>query len=44
VSPRGKADNTPNEQADLSACFSCHRAQASQDYIYEYDKLKTAAR
>lgn len=35
-----KADNTPNEQANLSACFSCHKAQASQDYIYEYDKLK----
>lgn len=37
-----KADNTPNEQANLSACFSCHKAQVSQDSIYEYDKLKIA--
>jgi hypothetical protein len=36
-----RADNTPNEQANLAGGFGCHKAQASQDYIYEYDKLKT---
>jgi hypothetical protein len=36
-----RADNTPSEQANLLGCFGCHKAQASQDYIYEYDKLKT---
>jgi hypothetical protein len=39
-----KADNTPNEQAKLTACFECHKSQASQDFIYAYDKLKTATR
>jgi hypothetical protein len=38
-----KADNTPNEQAKLTACFECHKAQASQDFIYAYEQLKTAA-
>jgi len=39
-----KADGTPNEQAKLDACFGCHKAQASQEFVYEYDKLKTAAK
>jgi hypothetical protein len=39
-----KADNTPNEQAKLTACFECHKSQASQDFIYAYDVLKTATR
>ena len=38
-----KADNTPNEQAKLTVCFECHKAQASQDFIYAYEKLSTAA-
>ena len=38
-----KADQSPNDQAKLMGCFQCHKAQASQDFIYEYDRLKAAA-
>jgi len=36
------ADKTPNEKVNLGVCFDCHRPQASQDYVYSYDKLKAA--
>jgi hypothetical protein len=39
-----KADKTPNPAAKLSACFECHKPQDKQDYVYSYDKLKTAAK
>jgi hypothetical protein len=39
-----KADNTPNDQAKLTVCFECHKSQASQDFIYAYEELKTATR
>jgi len=36
------ADKTPNDKANLSACFGCHLPQAKQDFVYSYDNLKTA--
>jgi hypothetical protein len=36
------ADKTPNEKANLAACFDCHRPQAKQDFVYSYDNLKTS--
>jgi hypothetical protein len=39
-----KADKTPNTGADLTACFNCHKPQDKQDFVFSYDKLKTAAK
>jgi hypothetical protein len=36
------AGHTPNEQARLTACFECHKPQASQDFVHAYERLKTA--
>jgi hypothetical protein len=36
------ADKTPNEKVSTGACFDCHLPQASHDYVYSYDDLKTA--
>jgi len=33
---------TPNVQMKLSACFECHRTQASHDFIHAYEKLQEA--
>jgi len=37
------ADKTPNDKANLTACFECHKPLASQDFVHAYDKLKAAA-
>jgi Cytochrome P460 len=37
-------DKTPNPTADLNSCFNCHKPQASNDYVFSFDKLKLAAR
>jgi hypothetical protein len=29
---------------DLNGCFSCHKPQDKQDFVFTCDKLKTAAR
>lgn len=39
-----RADKTINATADLNACFGCHKPQDKQDFVFTYDKLKTAAR
>jgi hypothetical protein len=39
-----RADKTPNPNANLGACFNCHKPQATNDFVCSYDKLKTAAR
>jgi hypothetical protein len=39
-----RADKTPNPTANLTACFNCHKPQATQDYVFSYQSLKTAAR
>ena len=38
------ADKTPNPTADLNSCFDCHKPQASNDYVFSFDKLKLAAK
>lgn len=39
-----RADKTPNPNANLTACFNCHKPQAAQDFVFSYDKLKMAAK
>src|SRR5262249_44736294 len=39
-----KADKSVNTGANLSACFNCHKPLDKQDYVYLYDKMKTAAK
>ena len=39
-----RADKSVNATADLNGCFGCHKPQDKQDFVFTYDKLKTAAR
>jgi len=39
-----RADKTANTNANLDSCFNCHKPQASNDFVYTYDKMKTSAR
>lgn len=39
-----RADKSVNPAANLAACFECHKPQASQDYVFTYDKIRAAAR
>ena len=39
-----RADKTANPNANLDSCFNCHKPQASNDFVYSYDKMKLAAR
>ena len=39
-----RADKTPNPNANLTGCFNCHKPQATQDFVFSYESLKTAAR
>jgi hypothetical protein len=39
-----RADKTANANANLDSCFNCHKPQASNDFVYSYDKMKVAAR
>ena len=39
-----RADKTANPNANLGACFNCHKPQATQDFVFSYDNLKVAAR
>ena len=39
-----RADKTANPNANLAACFNCHRPQASQDFVFTHDSLKVASR
>ena len=36
-----KADKTPNDKANLKACFTCHRPLDKQDFVFSIDKMKT---
>jgi hypothetical protein len=38
-----RADKTPNPNANPDSCFNCHKPQASNDFVYSYDKMKVAA-
>ena len=37
-----RADKTPNPNANLTACFNCHKPQVTQDYVFSYQSLKGA--
>jgi cytochrome P460 len=39
-----RADKTPNTNANLDSCFNCHKPQATNDFVYTYDKMKVASR
>lgn len=39
-----RADKTPNPNANLDACFNCHKPQANNDFVYTYDMMKVAAK
>ena len=39
-----KADKTPNTGANLTACFNCHKPLDKQDFVFSFDKLKTATK
>ena len=37
-----KADKTPNDKAVLKNCFTCHKPLDKQDFVFSFDKMKTA--
>jgi len=39
-----RPDKTANPNANLTSCFTCHKPQASQDFVFTHDSLKVAAR
>jgi hypothetical protein len=36
------ADETVNEGENVARCFSCHKSQAAQDFVYTLDRMKNA--
>ena len=39
------ADKKVNEKANLTGCFQCHKPlPSSQDFVFSYDKMKTAGK
>jgi Cytochrome P460 len=40
-----RPDKTPNTGANLTNCFTCHKPlDPKQDFVFSYDRLKTATR
>jgi len=39
-----RADRSPNPNANLTACFNCHKPQSGQDFVFSYEHLKLAAK
>jgi hypothetical protein len=39
-----KADKTVNDKANLKNCFTCHLPLDKQDFVFSYDKMKSAAK
>ena len=37
-----KADKTVNDKANLKGCFTCHKPHDKQDFVFSFDKMKTA--
>ena len=37
-----KADKSVNDKADLKGCFACHKPLDKQDFVFSFDKMKTA--
>ena len=38
------AEKKVNDKANLTACFNCHKPLDKQDFVFSYDKLKTASK
>ncbi len=38
------ADRKVNDKANLTACFQCHKPLDKQDFVFSYDRMKTAAK
>jgi hypothetical protein len=36
------ADKTVNEGENVARCFSCHKSQAAQDFVFTLDRMKNA--
>jgi hypothetical protein len=36
------ADKSVNNNENLDRCFSCHKGQAQQDFVYTLGRMKTA--
>lgn len=36
------ADKSVNHNENLDRCFSCHKSQAQQDFVWTLDRMKTA--
>jgi hypothetical protein len=39
-----RPDKTPNPNANLTNCFTCHKPHDKQDFVFLYDKLKAATK
>ncbi|MFL4977407.1 MAG: cytochrome P460 family protein [Xanthobacteraceae bacterium] len=40
-----RADKTPNTNANLTSCFTCHKPlDPKQDFVFSYERLKETAR
>ena len=37
-----RADKTVNDKANLKGCFTCHKPLDKQDFVFSFDKMKTA--
>ena len=37
-----KSDKSVNDKANLKACFTCHKPLDKQDFVFSFDKMKTA--
>ena len=37
------ADKKPNNKANLTSCFQCHKSQANKDFLFTFNKVKAAA-
>ena len=37
-----KPDKTVNDKANLKGCFTCHKPLDKQDFVFSFDKMKTA--
>lgn len=37
-----KADRTVNDKANLKNCFTCHKPLDKQDFVFSFDRMKSA--
>jgi hypothetical protein len=37
-----KADKTVNDKANLKSCFTCHKPLDKQDFVFSFEKMKSA--